>query len=275
MLGTVAALFRHPVKGFTPEPLFKVLLEAGAAFPCDRLFAVENGPSGFDAAAPAFLSKSRFTVLASIPALARARTAFDAATGVLTVSASGFPPFAASLADEAGRTAFSDWLEAFIAPEDRRGALRVLEGPGGYRFMDDKAGAVSLLNLASVRDLAARLGRPVDPLRFRANVHVEGWAPWAEMNLAPGAQISLGGAEVQVVKPIVRCAATHVDPKSGERDVEIAPALRANYGHLCCGLYLQVAWGGEVAVGAEVQADLGAPPPAPAPNRQERRTSLV
>ena len=28
------------------------MLEAGAVFPCDRLYAVENGPSGFDPGAP-------------------------------------------------------------------------------------------------------------------------------------------------------------------------------------------------------------------------------
>lgn len=275
MSGTVAALYRHPVKGFTPERLDAALLEAGAAFPCDRLYAVENGPSGFNPAAPAFLSKQKFTVLAAIPALARARTVYDEASGTISVSAEGAPGFAGGLKDEAGRAGFAAWLERFIPDEDRRGPLRVLEGPGAHRFMDDAAGAVSLINLASVRDLAARLGRPVDPLRFRANVHVEGWAPWAEFSLAPGAVVRLGGAEARVVKPIVRCVATHVDPSTGERDVDLTPALHANYGHLCCGLYLQVAWGGDVTVGAPVEADLSAPPVVPGPRPRERRTPVV
>lgn len=275
MSGTVAALYRHPVKGFTPERVGSALLEAGGAFPCDRLFAVENGPSGFDPAAPAFLSKQKFTVLASIPALARARTTYDPETGVLTVSSEGRPPREACLTTADGRAGFAAWLEGFIPPEDLAGPLRVLEGPGAYRFMDDAAGAVSFLNLASVRDLSARLGRPVDPLRFRANVHVEGWAPWAELRLAPGAQVRLGQVEARVVKPIVRCAATHVDPATGMRDLDVVPALHANYGHLCCGLYLQVAWGGEVAEGAPVAADLSAPPTTPAPVRRERRRPVV
>jgi uncharacterized protein YcbX len=275
MPGTVAALYRHPVKGFTPERLDTALLEAGAAFPCDRLFAVENGPSGFDPAAPAFLSKQKFTVLASIPALARARTAYDEATGVISVSAEGAAPFAGSLKDEAGRAGFAAWLETFIPDEDRRGALRVLEASGAHRFMDDAAGAVSLVNLASVHDLAGRLGRPIDPLRFRANVYIEGWAPWAEFSLAAGATVRLGAAEARVVKPIVRCVATHVDPSTGERDIDLTPALHANYGHLCCGLYLQVAWGGEVTAGAPVEADLSAPLVVPAPKPRERRIPMV
>lgn len=249
MTGCIAAIYRHPIKGFTPERLDAALLEAGAYFPCDRLYAVENGPSGFDPAAPRFISKMKFTVLASIPALARARTAYDEATGALTVSAEGLQPFTASLTEAAGRAAFAEWLTGFIDEEDRRGPLKVLETAGPHRFMDDLKGAVSVLNLASVRDLSEKLGRPVDPLRFRANIHVEGWAPWAEMAFGAGADLTLGETTCRVVKPIVRCAATHVDPATGMRDIDLVPALHANYGHMHCGLYLNVAWGGRVAVG--------------------------
>jgi uncharacterized protein YcbX len=249
MTGTIAALYRHPVKGFTPERLDAAVLEAGAYFPCDRLYAVENGPSGFDPAEPRFISKMKFTVLAAIPALARARTAYDDRTGVLTVVADGAEPFMGRLTDEAGRADFAAWLTGFIDQDDRRGPLKVLEKVGAHRFTDDPRGAVSLLNLASVRDLETRLGRAVDPLRFRCNIHVEGWAPWAELGLEAGAEVVLGETTCRVVKPIVRCVATHVDPVTGERDVEVVPALREHYGHLHCGLYLNVAWGGRAAVG--------------------------
>lgn len=249
MHGRIAALYRHPVKGFTPEPLSATVLEAGAYFPCDRMYAVENGPSGFDPANPQYVSKMKFTVLAAIPALARARTAYDDRTGVLMVTADGGAPFMGRLTDEVGRAAFADWLTGFIGEEDRRGPLKVLQTTGSHRFMDDLRGAVSVLNLASVRDLEARLGVPVDPLRFRCNVHVEGWAPWEELSHPPGAELTLGETTCTVVKPIVRCIATHVDPATGERDIDVAPALRRLYGHLHCGLYLNVAWGGRAAVG--------------------------
>ena len=90
MRATIDSLYRHPVKGFTPERLERADLVAGACFPCDRLFAVENGPSGFDPAAPGHISKSKFTVLAQIAEVAKARTAYDETTGVL--SASGLTP---------------------------------------------------------------------------------------------------------------------------------------------------------------------------------------
>jgi uncharacterized protein len=54
----ITGLYRYPVKGLTPEPLQQVALKIGQTFPADRRYAIENGPSGFDAAAPAWLPKS-------------------------------------------------------------------------------------------------------------------------------------------------------------------------------------------------------------------------
>src|SRR3954454_16105714 len=100
MSGHVAGLFRHPVKGFTPEPLQAVRLAPGEGFPHDRVWAVENGPSGFDAAAPAWITKAKFTVLAHMAKVAAARTRYDEATGALHVAAPGAPELVVRL-DEA------------------------------------------------------------------------------------------------------------------------------------------------------------------------------
>ena len=89
MTGHIAALFRHPIKGFTPQKVASAYLTSGAAFPGDRLFAVEDGPSGFDPEYPAWISKQRFAVLAKIAEVARARTDYDDTSGRLTATASG------------------------------------------------------------------------------------------------------------------------------------------------------------------------------------------
>ena len=44
----------------------------GQTLPADRLYAIENGPSGFDPAAPGYLPKSRFLMLMRNERLARA-----------------------------------------------------------------------------------------------------------------------------------------------------------------------------------------------------------
>lgn len=246
MTGHLAALYRHPVKGFTPERLTFADLAAGAEFPCDRLFAVENGPSGFDPDRPAFTPKQKFTVLAAIPQVARARTSYDEATAAFRAEADGMAPFQGVLSDPAGREALAAWLTGLLG-EAARGPLKVVQAPG-HRFMDHPQGHVSIVNLASVRDLEGRIGRPVDPLRFRANLYVEGWPAWAE-NDWTGRELMLGWAQARVFKPIVRCAATHVDPATAERDMDVVKALFDNFGHMHCGIYVHVVRGGRVTVG--------------------------
>jgi uncharacterized protein YcbX len=248
MQGHIAAIYRHPVKGFTPERLECVTLKAGDYFPCDRLYAVEIGPSGFDPAAPAHISKQKFTVLARLPEVARVRTGYDEASGVLSASAEGQAPISANLTTPEGRDAFAAWLTAFLGGEVEGQPLKVLAGPGRHRFMDHPRGFVSILNLASVRDLEQRLGRPVDPLRFRANLHVEGWPAWVENDLV-GRSLRLGDGEATVFKPIVRCAATEADPDTGVRDIAMTHELYELYRHVLCGVYVEVTRGATLTPG--------------------------
>jgi len=251
MTANIAALFRHPIKGFTPEKVKLAQLIAGEPFPGDRLYALEDGPSGFDPAAPAWISKQRFAVLAKIAEVAKAKTRLDDATGVTHADAEGMRPFAGKLTQAADREAFAAWASELLG-EAAHGPLRLLDG-AGWRFLDHPLGHVSVINLASVRDLEQRLGRTLDPLRFRANLYVEGWPAWAE-NDWEGRALTLGGAKAKVFKPIVRCAAPDVNPDTAVRDAEITTALFDNYGHTLCGIYLHVTEGGMVAEGDAVEA---------------------
>lgn len=248
MTGHIAAIRRHPVKGFTPEPLSAVDLAPDQGFPFDRIWAVENGPSGFDPQTPAHIPKQKFTVLMNLARVAAAKTRYDEAAGLLHAEAKGLPTFAGRMDREEGRAAFAAWVAELIGPEEIRGPLQVCEAPARHRFTDHPKGQVSLINLASVRDLSRRMGVELDPMRFRANVYVDGWEPWIE-NDWTGQPLMLGVVETQVFKPTVRCAATHVNPANAERDLEITRALFENYGHMNCGVYLQVTVGGRLAVG--------------------------
>jgi len=246
MAGRIASLWRYPVKGFTPERLARATLAAGGFFPCDRIYAVEDGPSGFDPEAPRFVPKQKFTVLAKICEVARVRTAYDEASGVLTAEAQARPPFVGDLTEPAGREAFAAWLMDFLG-EAASGPLKVVRAPG-HRFTDHPQGAVSVVNLASVRALEAAVGRPLDPLRFRANLYLEGWPAWIE-NEAAGREVIVGPAKAKVLAPIVRCAATHVNPTTGESDIDVVRALHDHFGHLHCGVYLQIVGGGAIGAG--------------------------
>jgi uncharacterized protein YcbX len=244
--GRIVGLYRHPVKGFTPERLQAAALEAGAFFPCDRIYAVEDGPSGFDPGAPAFVPKTKFAVLARTAEVARARTRYDEASGALAVEADGQPALEACLLEPAGRDAFAGWLGGLLG-EAVQGPLRVVCAPG-HRFTDHPEGCVSIINLESVRDLERRTGWRIDPLRFRANLYVDGWPAWAE-NDAVGGEVALGSARGHVFKTITRCAATEVDPATAERDLPITKALFETYGHLLCGVYVTVTRSGSLDEG--------------------------
>lgn len=250
MTGVISSLFRHPIKGFTPEKLDRAALSVDAAFPGDRLYAVEDGPSGFDPAAPGFIPKQKFAVLAKIAEVARARTAFDSDSGTLSATADGLPEFHGKLTEPGGRLAFEGWLRALLG-EEATGPLRVIDGLG-HRFLDHPQGHVSIINLASVRDLEQKLGKPVDPLRFRANLYVEGWPAWIE-NTWQGQSLAIGAAQARVFKPIVRCAATMVDPTTAVRDIDVPAALFDNYGHVHCGIYVHVTEGATIAAGDAVR----------------------
>jgi uncharacterized protein len=107
---------------------------------------------------------------------------------------------------------------------------------------------VSIINLASVAALEDVVGTPIDPLRFRGNVYVTGWPAWHELDMV-GQEIAIGStARLKVVKRIMRCAATNVDPTTGIRDLTIPDALQRAYGHTDCGIYAEVVTPGEVAV---------------------------
>ena len=246
----IAAIFRHPVKGFTPEPLATVELLPGEGFPFDRLWAVENGPCGFDPVAPAYVPKQKFTVLSQMARVALIRTRLDVATSVLQVAAPGVREIAVCLDEPTGRDALTAWLTEFLG-EDVTGTLRVLAARGAWRFTDHPLGQVSIINLASVRDLGQRMGVELDPLRFRANFYVEGWPAWTE-NQWTGKDMLVGWARTKVFKPIIRCAAAHVDPATGVRDLDVVKALFDNYGHMHCGIYVRVTDAGTVNLGDAV-----------------------
>jgi hypothetical protein len=111
---------------------------------------------------------------------------------------------------------------------------------------------VSIINLASVAAVGTAIGRPVDPLRFRGNLYVAGWPAWHEFDLLE-TEITAGpSARLKIVKRIVRCAATEVDPQSGIRDLPIPRTLMDKFGHADCGVYAEVTAAGDIGPGAAI-----------------------
>src|SRR5262249_24862416 len=250
---TIASIYRYPVKGLGPDRLETAELAPGRTITGDRLYAIENGPSGFDPAHPTYLPKSRFLMLMRNVRLAALRTAFDETTHALAVMANGGEAVQADLRAPEGRAALAQFFATYCADE-LRGPPRVLNAPG-HSFSDVARKVVSIINLASVAALETIIGAPVHPLRFRANLYVQGWPAWSELDLV-GQEIAVGpSARLKVVKRIVRCAATNVDPDTGVRDLTIPDTLMRNLGHTDCGIYGEVITGGMIRAGDEVIID--------------------
>ena len=133
-----------------------------------------------------------------------------------------------------------------------RGPPKVLYGDG-HSFSDVAKKVVSIINLGSVADIENLVGAPVDPLRFRGNLYVSRLAGLARIRPAR-TELKVGnGVRLKVVKRIVRCAATNVDPATGIRDLTIPNTLQQNLGHADCGVYAEVVAAGEIAVGNRLQ----------------------
>ncbi|MCX7340495.1 MAG: MOSC domain-containing protein [Hyphomicrobiales bacterium] len=245
----ISALYRYPLKGFSPERLPRVALEAGGYFPADRIFAIENGDAGFDPAAPVHQAKIKFLMLMKNDEIARLSTRFDDDTGELSMAHEGREVVRGSVATEQGRAAITDFLTSYLSAGAIRGPLRLLTAPRGFRFTDAPSGFVSLINAASLAELEHRLGAPVDPLRFRGNILIEGLKPWEEFSLVGKVVEAPSGLRMRITKRIDRCAATAVDPQTGLRDLPVVRTLMASYGHIDCGVYADIIGAGSLAEG--------------------------
>ena len=251
-MAQIDAIFRYPVKGLSPERLKQTTLTRGATLPFDRAYAVENGASGFDPAAPQYFPKIRFLMLMRNARLAALRTTFDDAAHTLGIRYEAREAARGDLRTAEGRAAIEQFLAEYCADE-LRGTPRVLHSPG-HSFSDVARKVVSIINLASVAELENAAGAPVHPLRFRGNLHVAGWPAWREFDLL-NREIAIGPrARLKVVKRIVRCAATEVDPDTAIRDLPIPRMLMDTYGHADCGIYAEVTKDGPIKPGDTIEA---------------------
>ena len=247
----VEHLYRYPVKGLTPEALDEVALTAGQCIAHDRRFALAQGDAPFNPAAPSWLAKQNFACMMAHPRVVLIRAGFDAHDRLLSLTAPGQAPISADPTSPPGRAALGAWLTAFLGDEARD--TPVFHDVPGHNFTDQVRKGVSLINLNSLRDFEAKIGRRLDRLRFRANIYFTGLPAWKEFDWI-GKEVLLGSARLNVFKVTVRCPATKVDLETGERDCDVPALLFAHYGHRDLGVHAEVIEDGRVALGDAVEA---------------------
>lgn len=251
-MATLKSLYRYPVKGLSPQPLAYETLTADKPFPFDRLHAFTRPGSKVDPQNPQWAHKSNFVMLMQDEVLATLDTHYDVASGQVQVAKKGALMLNVSLHDPQGRKEFETFIAGTLSlPQTPAPISLVSAQPGSeLHFMDKPDAVISVINLASVRALSHDLGCEIDPMRFRANLYIDGAEPWAEFNWI-GQSLEVGQTRLVVDRRNTRCAATNVNPTTAERDQELPKSLRKLYGHCDMGVYVKVTRGGKITCGDE------------------------
>jgi uncharacterized protein YcbX len=254
-MGIVRDLYYYPVKGLSPQPLPRVELATGEGFPFDRMYGLARFDSGFDPKHPQPLPKQRFLMLARDARLAELQTHLDPRTKHFTIRVQGHVVHESDFSQPDSIERTIDFFATMFGLDPERRPLLAAAVP--HRFTDVSVGsarmmnAISLINLNSVADFSARLGTPIDPLRFRANLYFDGWPAFSELDCMDQ-EFEIGSLRLRILRRTKRCAATEVNPKTAERDIAVPRLLKEHYGHFDMGVYAEVLTGGTVEPGMPV-----------------------
>lgn len=226
----VVALYRYPVKGFTPECCERITVLPGGRVAGDRVlnFRFNDAP----VADTAWCRKYHGVVLANTPALARLNVTFDDHKQRLRIAHENHL-LADDTLDEAGRQRLVDAITGYVLSleenplkgQPARLPLKLVGDGVTPRYQDNEGGLITLHSRESLASAAAALGDAnLDEARFRHNIVIKGVAAWEEQAWI-GGKLRIGGVTFDVAKPETRCLATHANPATGERDLDVMQTL--------------------------------------------------
>jgi uncharacterized protein YcbX len=246
MTGRLAQIRRHPVKSHGEEALEQVTLRAGRTLPWDRHWAVAHEAARAEDGewAPCV----NFTRGAKAPALMAVSSRLDETSGSVTFRHPELEEI--TLHPERDAARLLDWSRP-LQPEGRAASARVVQA-GKRGMTDTDFPSISLINLTSNRIVGQKLGRELDPRRWRANFWIDGLDPWEEIEWV-GRRLRLGEVELLVRERITRCAATTANPATGRRDADTLGALDELCGQADFGVYAEVLTDGSVAINDEIE----------------------
>ncbi len=262
---SVAALYRYPVKGFTPESRTALTVRADGRVEGDRVlaFLLGDAPKAPQQAAGAdWWPKANTLALVNTPALARLSLRYDHVAQRIAIDLDGTPLVEDGL-DEAGRARLAATVGAWASEQAEqpdlarpgRLPLRLIGDGLTARYQDNPRGEVTLHGRGSLLALADALHDPdLDEQRFRSNIALDDVEAWGEMAWA-GRAIRIGDVTFDVLRPTVRCLATHANPADGVRDRDVLNTLVRVFGHEqpSFGVHMFPRSGGEVRVGDPVE----------------------
>jgi len=256
----VVALYRYPVKGFTPEACEVLDVLDQGRIAGDRVLGIRFANSAV--IDDAWGKKHEFIALVNTPGIARLQLRFSHQTLRLRISIDGNFWFDEAL-DDFGRKRIAMAIENYVLHLDEnplsshpeRLPLRVVGDGITSRYQDNESGQITLHSRESLAAVASAVGdADLSELRFRSNIAIEGLEAWEEQKWV-GRNIRIGEVMFEVVTPKGRCLATQANPHTGERDLAILKTLVGSFnqekptfaiGMVTCGA------GGKIRVGDKV-----------------------
>jgi uncharacterized protein len=227
-VGSVAALWRYPVKSMAGEALEHAEV-SWQGVPGDRRWAfIRKGmvASGF----PWLTIRERADLWRYRPSFVEPDQPDKSRTIVVTPGGAELDVDAPELAAELG---------------DGVGVIRNARG-----FFDTLP--LSVLTTQSVAALSSLVGTDLDARRFRPNLLIDGASaePFLE-DAWVGRVLGIGGLRVRIDKRDQRCVMVNVDPVTTRRSPEVLRAI-AREREACLGVYGSTVQPGRVAVGDPV-----------------------
>ncbi|WP_308636330.1 MOSC domain-containing protein [Paenibacillus silvisoli] len=237
-IGTLAAINRYPVKSFGGEALQSSRIESYGLYG-DRSHAfIDETKEGWD----------RYFTARTAPAMLH----YNASLSVEEpgVAVDRFPGLRISAPD--GRSMkWDDALLQEIQPLSSKKLSLLAHTPQSLDLLAVDAASILIITDSSLRKLEALWDKPLDPLRFRANMLLTledglsdeyGWL---------GKQLTVGSVRLQVDEFCERCSLITIHPESLERDPSLLRTVNEQL-QLNFGVYASVKQTGQVRVGDDV-----------------------
>jgi len=244
MPGTLTTILRYPIKSHGRETIEQVEVGAGGTLPWDRVWAVAHAASQADGTS--WAPCVNFSRGSKAPGLGAITSQFEETTGQITLFHPNLAPLTCNPDTDGDKIVA--WSAPLI-PQERSPSARIVRA-AGQAFTDSDFPSITLANHVSHRAVEQRVGSPLSLHRWRANIWIDGLAPWEEFDWIDR-EIRVGTAVLVPRERTDRCLATHNNPETGKRDIDVLTALDS-WGHSDFTVRAEVVQAGRIACGDSV-----------------------
>jgi len=246
----ILELWQFPIKGFGGSLVGAAALTSNGYFPHDRYFAISTGGRKIATArSGTWFPKAHFLQVMSHEALAGYSCQYltDGATPMLELFHRGSSCISINPDSANGRRQLEDFIVSNFS-NYLRGQPRLMRMKD-QAFSDQSTALVSIASNASLDAFAEATGTALDNRRFRVNIITDADKAFDEIDMI-GQTFQCGKALMVVQKPVGRCAAINVDPKTAVRsDKDYVRLMKEKFGHSNLGVFAKIIKDGEIKVG--------------------------